>query len=136
MAKPNVLFVGRVSDAQRRELMARCRALIFPGEEDFGITPLEANASGRPVIAFAGGGTVDSIVEGMNGVVFRSPAAESLIESVSAFDPSAFDPVELRAHAEKFDLRVFQQELCGQLDVTPSLLLSPANPKPSQSHRR
>ncbi len=133
MARANVRFLGRVSDVQRRELMARCRALVFPGEEDFGITPLEANASGRPVIAYAGGGALDSIVEGVNGALFREPTAESLIQRLSTFDASAYNPAELRAHAEKFDLHVFQQELCGQLDITPSLLFSPADIRPPKS---
>ncbi len=133
MARANVRFLGRVSDVQRRELMARCRALVFPGEEDFGITPLEANASGRPVIAYAGGGALDSIVEGVNGALFREPTAESLIQRLSTFDAAAYNPAELRAHAEKFDLHVFQQELCGQLDITPSLIFSPADIRPPKS---
>ncbi len=115
--------------------MARCRALVFPGEEDFGITPLEANASGRPVIAYAGGGALDSIVEGVNGTLFREPTPESLYARVRAFNAAAYDRAELRAHAEKFDLRVFQQELCGQLDITPSLLFSQADARSSRSRR-
>ncbi len=134
-AKQNVLFLGRVSDMQRYELMARCRALVFPGEEDFGITPLEANASGRPVIAYAGGGALDTIIGGVNGVVFREPTVESLLECLSTFDASEYNPAELRAHAEKFDLRVFQQELCGQLDVAPCVRFSPADIRPSRSRR-
>jgi glycosyltransferase involved in cell wall biosynthesis len=111
MAQPNIRFVGRVSDAERQSLMARCRAFVFPGEEDFGIAPLEANAAGRPAIAFAGGGALDTIVEGLNGVFFREPTAASLAERVSTFDASAFEPGGLRAHAERFDVVVFQQTL-------------------------
>lgn len=111
MAKPNVKFLGRVSDAERLDLMARCKAFVFPGQEDFGITPLEANAAGRPVIAFGGGGALDTIVEGMNGLMFHAPTGEALVECLRAFDASAFDTGQIRAHAEKFDTRVFQAAL-------------------------
>ena len=77
-AKSNIKFLGRVSDAERLDLMARCKAFVFPGEEDFGITPLEANAAGRPVIAYGGGGALDTIVEGMNGVLFHAPTTNAL----------------------------------------------------------
>ncbi len=111
LAKPNVKFLGRVSDAERLDLMARCRAFVFPGQEDFGITPLEANAAGRPVLAFGGGGALDTIVEGMNGMLFHAPRAEALSACLRAFDARAFDAARIRAHAEKFDTRVFQTML-------------------------
>jgi glycosyltransferase involved in cell wall biosynthesis len=111
MARDNIRFWGRVSDNASRDLLARCRAFIFPGEEDFGITPLEANAAGRPVIAYAGGGALDSIQEGVNGAFFRASSVESLIESVRAFDETRYDARALRAHAEKFGTRVFQEKL-------------------------
>jgi glycosyltransferase involved in cell wall biosynthesis len=125
MAGPNIRFAGRVSDAERRSLMARCCALIFPGEEDFGITPLEANASGRPAIAFAGGGALDTIVEGLNGVFFREPTAASLAERIRTFDASAFDPRELVAHAARFDVDVFQQRLLELIEGKPAPISSP-----------
>lgn len=111
MARPNIRFVGRVSDDERRKLMSRCRAFVFPGEEDFGIAPVEANASGRPAIAYAGGGALDTVVEGLNGVFFRESNAESLAERVRTFDPTAFDPHKVRAQAERFDVRVFQKKI-------------------------
>ncbi len=110
-AKSNIKFLGRVSDAERLELMARCKAFVFPGEEDFGITPLEANAAGRPVIAYGGGGALDTIVEGMNGILFHAPTSNALIASLKNFRASDFDPQQIRAHAEKFDTRVFQEAL-------------------------
>lgn len=110
-AKSNIKFLGRVSDQERLDLMARCKAFVFPGEEDFGITPLEANAAGRPVIAYGGGGALDTIVEGMNGVLFHAPTTNALIECLRNFDASGFDPAHIRAHAEKFDTAVFQQAL-------------------------
>ena len=75
----NVEFVGRVSDAELKQLYAGCRGLVFPGEEDFGIAPLEANASGRPVIAYAGGGALDTVVDGRTGVLFERQEVECLI---------------------------------------------------------
>lgn len=122
MARGNIRFCGRVSDAERRDLMARCLAFVFPGEEDFGITPLEANAAGRPVIAFAGGGALDSIVEGLNGTLFHQPTADSLLERVCSFNAAAYDPRAVRAHAEKFDTRVFQTRLQSEIENNDPIL--------------
>ncbi len=110
-ARGNIRFLGRVSDADSRDLLAQCRALIFPGEEDFGIAPLEANAAGKPVIAYAGGGALDSVVAGVTGEFFREPTPAALAETVRAFDASKFDGRACRAHAEKFGVRVFQEKL-------------------------
>lgn len=109
-------FLGRVSDAEIRELWSNCRAFLFPGEEDFGITPLEANAAGRPVIAYAAGGALDTVVEGRTGLFFPEPTAASLADALRRFDPSAFDPRTLRAHAETFDTSVFKQRLRAFVD--------------------
>jgi len=111
MAKPNVRFLGRVSDGAARELLARCRAFLFPGEEDFGITPLEANACGKPVIAFAGGGALETVVPGVTGEVFRAPTVQSLVEVLRAFDDRRYDAATLRQHAEKFSVSVFRAQL-------------------------
>lgn len=111
MAKSNIKFVGRVSDRERFGLMARCRAFVFPGEEDFGIAPIEANAAGRPVIAYAGGGALDTVVEGLNGILFRDPSSESLAACLQMFDAPQFDPLAIRAHAEQYDTRVFQEAM-------------------------
>ena len=72
LARPNISFLGRLDDKEVAEYYASCKALIFPGEEDFGIVPLEANAAGRPVIAFHGGGALDTIIEGLNGHFFSN----------------------------------------------------------------
>ncbi|MBI4318697.1 MAG: glycosyltransferase [Chloroflexi bacterium] len=111
LARPNVQFLGRVSDGAIKELYARCRALIFPGEEDFGLSPLEAMASGRPVIAYAAGGAMETIVEGVTGAFFRQPTVDALVRAVEAFDHRAFDPMRTRRHAEGFDVRVFKRQL-------------------------
>jgi glycosyltransferase involved in cell wall biosynthesis len=111
-----VEFVGRVSDAELKDLYARCRALVFPGEEDFGIAPLEANASGRPVIAYAGGGALDTVVDGQTGVLFGEQQVECLMHAVRRVEALAWDAAVLRTHAEKFDRRVFRDQLRAFVD--------------------
>lgn len=113
VAKPNVQFLGRVSDADLRSLYSRCRAFVFPGEEDFGLTPLEAQASGRPVIAYGAGGALETVVEGETGAFFREPNADSLAEVVGRFDHAAWDPARIRRQAERFDHSVFKRQLAG-----------------------
>jgi glycosyltransferase involved in cell wall biosynthesis len=115
-AGPSVHFLGRVSDAELKDLYARCQALVFPGEEDFGIAPLEANASGRPIIAYAGGGALDTVVDGQTGVLFQAQQVDCLVEAVRRFQQLAWDAGALRAHAEKFDRRVFREQLKGFVD--------------------
>jgi glycosyltransferase involved in cell wall biosynthesis len=111
MAGPTVKFLGRVSEADLPGLVARCRAFIFPGLEDFGIAPVQAMAAGRPVIAFAGGGALDTVIENQTGHLFHQPTVQSLIFTLQSFNPSRFDPLAIRAHALQFDRKVFQQGL-------------------------
>jgi glycosyltransferase involved in cell wall biosynthesis len=111
MAAPNVRFLGRVPDADLCALMAGCRAFLFPGLEDFGIAPVQAMAAGRPVIAFAGGGAMDYVVEGATGTFFHEQTPEALAEAVCSFDAVATDPSIIRAHAVKFDTSVFKTQL-------------------------
>ena len=92
-------------------MLARCRAFVFPGLEDFGITPVEAMAAGRPVIAYAGGGALDTVVEGVTGTFFHEQTPESLAEAVRRFDESSYDPAAIRAHAEQFDVNKFKAHL-------------------------
>jgi glycosyltransferase involved in cell wall biosynthesis len=112
-ARPNVSFLGRLGDREVAEYYAACKALIFPGVEDFGIVPLEANAAGRPVIAFKGGGALDTIVEGVNGLFFREGTAESLMEAVKSFEDGKynFQPPEIRGYAMQFDKKIFKAKL-------------------------
>jgi glycosyltransferase involved in cell wall biosynthesis len=111
MAGPTIRFLGRVADGDLGPLVARCRAFVFPGLEDFGISPVEAMAAGRPVIAYAGGGALDSVVDGVTGTFFREQTAESLIETVRGFDDRAYDPAAIQAHAEQFDAALFKARL-------------------------
>jgi glycosyltransferase involved in cell wall biosynthesis len=108
MAGPNVRFLGPVSDDDLGRLLARCRAFVFPGVEDFGIAPVEAMAAGRPVIAYAGGGALETVVKGVTGVFFDQQTSASLAEAVHRFETAVFDPVTIRAHARQFDVQVFK----------------------------
>jgi glycosyltransferase involved in cell wall biosynthesis len=111
MAGPNVRFLGHVPDEEMGRLMARCRAFVFPGLEDFGIAPVQAMAAGRPVIAYAGGGALDYVVEEVTGTFFHEQTSESLADAIHRFDESAFDPAAIRAHAQRFDARVFKSRI-------------------------
>ena len=116
LAGPTVEFLGRVSDAEIKQLYARCRAFIFPGEEDFGLTPLEAQASGRPVIAYGAGGALETIIEGQTGVFFREPTVDSLVEALASLPRAGWDGIEIRRNAERFDNAVFKQQLASFVD--------------------
>jgi glycosyltransferase involved in cell wall biosynthesis len=111
MAKSNITFLGRVDDTRAAKLMAHCRAFIFPGLEDFGITPVQAGAAGRPVIAFAGGGALDTVVEGMTGLFFREPTPQSLAATIRRFDDKRFNPATIHEFALRFDAQVFKRKL-------------------------
>jgi glycosyltransferase involved in cell wall biosynthesis len=111
LAGPTVQFVGRVPDADLPALVAGCRAFIFPGLEDFGITPVQALAAGRPVIALAGGGALDIVQDGANGVLFPSPGVDELCAAVERFEGMDFDPAAVRRSAERFDRGRFEEEM-------------------------
>jgi glycosyltransferase involved in cell wall biosynthesis len=111
LAGPSVTFVGRVSWDELARLFQGARAFIFPGLEDFGIAPVEAQAAGRPVIAFAGGGALDSVIPGRTGEFFAQQNVESLAAVLASFDPARYDPAECRANAERFSTERFEREL-------------------------
>ncbi len=113
LAGPTVTFVGRVADDDLPDLMARCKAFIFPGFEDFGIAPVEAQAAGRPVIAFRGGGALDIVIEGETGLFFDEQTVESLCDALRRFDSMTFSPARCRANALRFDTTIFDRELAG-----------------------
>jgi glycosyltransferase involved in cell wall biosynthesis len=110
VAGPNVTFLGRVSFEQFRETLARCRALIFPGVEDFGIVPVEAMACGRPVIAYGRGGALDTIVDGVTGILYNDPSVAGLMRAIEAFEAteSAFEEGACIRQAKKFSRETFQ----------------------------
>jgi glycosyltransferase involved in cell wall biosynthesis len=110
-AGPTVTFLGYVADADLPDLMARCRAFIFPGLEDFGIAPVQAMAAGRPVIAYRGGGALDYVIPGKTGAFFADQTVESLTAALRAFDASAYASDAIRRHAAQFDGAVFEQAI-------------------------
>jgi glycosyltransferase involved in cell wall biosynthesis len=109
LAGPTVTFLGSQPFEVLRDHYHRCRAFIFPGIEDFGITPLEAQASGRPVVAFRAGGALETVVEGETGIFFDEQTPESLMAAVER--PLDFDPGACRANAERFGPERFRAEL-------------------------
>ncbi|MDP2661226.1 MAG: glycosyltransferase [Dehalococcoidia bacterium] len=113
MAGPSIRFLGWRPRSEVRDLMARCRAFIFPGEEDFGIAPVEAQAAGRPVIAFAGGGALETVLEGTTGILFHATSPESLTDAASRFSvmETSFDPHIIQAQARRFDTTVFKDKI-------------------------
>jgi glycosyltransferase involved in cell wall biosynthesis len=116
IAGRTIRFLGRQDDATVAQYYARCRALIFPGEEDFGLTPLEANASGRPVVAFAAGGALDTVSANTTGVLFHEQTVESLCEAVKHCEAAEWNTAALRKHAEKFREECFRVRMRGAID--------------------
>ncbi|MEM9017057.1 MAG: glycosyltransferase [Verrucomicrobiota bacterium] len=110
MAGPTVEFLGRAPDETVTEKMANCRGYVFPGSEDFGITPVEAQACGKPVIAFREGGALETVMDRETGVFFDEPQAESLICAVEAFDSMTWDRAVIRANAERFSTERFLED--------------------------
>jgi glycosyltransferase involved in cell wall biosynthesis len=111
MAGPTVRFLGRVPDEELHHLLAHCRAFIFPGYEDFGIAPVEAQAAGRPVIAYAGGGALDTVVEGKTGLFFHEQTPEALAAAIRRLEEIDFDPMGISRYAQRFSHDRFRGEL-------------------------
>jgi glycosyltransferase involved in cell wall biosynthesis len=117
LAGPTVEFLGYVPDAALPELMARCRAFLFPGLEDFGITPVQAQAAGRPVIAFGGGGALDTVLPGVTGELFHELSVDALAAVMASFDAGRYDPAVVRQHALKFDTQVFNRQIVDYVET-------------------
>jgi glycosyltransferase involved in cell wall biosynthesis len=109
-AGPTVTFLNRLSDEEVEHYAARCRALIFPGEEDFGMAPLEIAAAGRPTIAYRAGGAVETIIDSVTGIFFDRQDADSLAEAIQRFERQDWSSRTLRRHAESFGIEVFQSK--------------------------
>ena len=117
MAGPSITFLGSQPQAVLRDHYRRCRALIFPGIEDFGITPLEAQASGRPVIAYRAGGVLETVKEQETGIFFDDPTPESLVAAVERLEASLgeFSPQTCRKNADHFSAERFRDEFRAYL---------------------
>ncbi|MGH7263751.1 MAG: glycosyltransferase [Candidatus Rokuibacteriota bacterium] len=110
-AGPSVRFLGRQDDAALARAYARCRAFVFPAEEEFGIAPLEAMAAGRPVIAYRRGALTETVVEGVTGVFFDEQTPDALVDALRRFEVSGFSAEKIRAHALRFDETRFRDEM-------------------------
>lgn len=114
-AGPTVRFLGRLPDAEITELFERCRAFCLPGAEDFGITPVEANAAGKPVVAFAGGGALETIEEGVTGTFFREHSVDALLEAIAGCDSISSSPEQIARRARRFSGSAFRERLASVL---------------------
>lgn len=131
-AGPTVRFLGWVERPRLAELFGTCHAYLVPGVEDFGIAPVEAMAAGKPVIAFAGGGALETVVHGSTGLLVREQTAAAFTEAIDEVARLTWDPPALRAHAQRFDSRAFREAwraLFARLGVDPALYT------PSEPHR-
>ena len=117
----NITFTGRISDEEVKSYLQRCRAMIFSAEEDFGIIPVEVQACGRPVIAFAKGGALETVVDGKTGLFFNDQTPESLCEALDRFEKleqeGRFDSQEIVRHAQRFSTERFCEELKNHIDA-------------------
>ncbi len=111
MAKPNIEFLGEVSELWKAKLYAECLAFINPQEEDFGITAVEAMAAGRPVIAYRAGGATETVIDGLTGQFFTDQCWEDLANTIIHFQPENYDPVAIRRHALQFGKERFKNEI-------------------------
>ena len=119
MAGPTVEFRGWASAEDLGACYQNCRGLLFPGEEDFGIVPLEAMASGRPVIAYGSGGALDTVVDGVTGVFFDEQSVDDLAAAITRFEAmeECFDPQAIRQHARGFGRDIFRRNLKTHIDA-------------------
>ena len=108
---PDIVFAGRTSRAQLRKYYAEAKGLIFPGIEDFGIVPLEAQSSGTPVIALGIGGALETVVHGKTGIFFSEPTVDSLCHAIEEFEALRFDTQTIIGHAKKFHRAVFVRKM-------------------------
>jgi glycosyltransferase involved in cell wall biosynthesis len=123
IAGDRVEFLGRLSDEQVREEYRRARAVVLPGEEDFGIVPVEAQACGCPVVALGRGGALETVIDGETGILFDEPTATSLASALERAAATSFDPARLRRHAEQFSKERHVREMksvIGEMTAAPA----------------
>lgn len=113
---PEIELLGRVEDAERDALMGGARALLFPGEEDFGIVPVEAQAAGLPVIAYEVGGASETVIDGRTGVLFEQQSALGLAAAIERFEGLELDEQAIRQNAERFGRERFRSEMAAVIE--------------------
>jgi glycosyltransferase involved in cell wall biosynthesis len=111
LANDNIQFVGKVPDNKLRELYSECRALIFASHEDYGLAPLETQASGRPVIAYGMGGVLETVIENQCGVFFKEQSVNALVNAINQFEKMEFNPLFIREQMQRFDIENFIKEI-------------------------
>jgi glycosyltransferase involved in cell wall biosynthesis len=115
IAPPNVEFRGALQDDELVEAMQRAKALIFPSRDDFGLVPVEVMACGRPVLAYADGGALHTVADGLTGTFFGAQTAEAVRAAIAAFDPAAYDSAAIRAHALRWDRKAWRERLVAEV---------------------
>jgi glycosyltransferase involved in cell wall biosynthesis len=116
IAGSTVEFTGWLPDEEIRPLYQECRAVLMPGPEDFGMVPVEAQACGRPVVALAEGGALESVVDGETGILVADPSVDAFAAALQRVSGEAFDPARIRRQAERFSIPRFQQEFQTSVD--------------------
>jgi glycosyltransferase involved in cell wall biosynthesis len=127
VAGPTVTFHGKVEDAAITEVMENCRALCLAGEEDFGITPVEAMAAGKPVIAFGAGGALETVEEEVTGSFFLTHEVEDVLAAIKRCDQISSSPDQIAEHARRFSSATFRENLLEVIQRTLSLVTHPSN---------
>lgn len=117
IAKPNIEFIGWASDAEIAEYNRKCKMLIFPGEEDFGIVPLEAMACGKPIIAYGKGGALETVVDKKTGVFFYQQNEDALLEAIRTAEKIAFDCKAINKHVQTFSRYIYKQKMKVFIDA-------------------
>ena len=116
IARKNIEFLGWIDSASMKQYYAGCKALIFPQEEDFGITAVEAQAAGKPVIAFGKGGALETVVDGKTGVLFHEVSPSALNDSIEIFERMNFNPAVIKQNALRFSEERFRLELIASVE--------------------
>ncbi|MBU4421582.1 glycosyltransferase [Candidatus Parcubacteria bacterium] len=116
IAKPNIKFLGKVGELVKQELFSKCLAFLHPQEEDFGITAVEAMASGRPVIAYPKGGALETVIPGVTGEFIDEQVWEDIVGEIIRFNPEKYNPEIIREHAKGFDAEVFKEKMKGLIE--------------------
>jgi glycosyltransferase involved in cell wall biosynthesis len=116
-AYPEANFLGRASDAELVDLYASARAVIVPSMEEFGITAVEAQAAGRPVIAAAAGGALETVIDGQTGLYATLDDPDSFAQAIEGIDALRFEPARARQNAERFSVAEFQRRLAEHVNT-------------------